>query len=103
MVMRKSLIVAALSFATVITQAQKESDSLPYKKPIPDSAWGLFPKLYQLPFNTPLPKEYNNPFNSMGKAGNNFEKFNPGAALLYETSRGSFYKMPLDNMAVLVP
>ena len=100
--MKKSFIVAALSLSAAIAQAQKQPDILPFKKAEPDSAWGLFPKLYQQPFGAPFPKEYSNPFTS-GKERNSFETLNPGAVLLNKTSKGSVYQMPIDNMAVLVP
>jgi len=100
--MKRLLIATTLSFSVALTYAQKESEALP-KGPTPDSTWSVFPKLYQQPFGEAFPKEYNRPFNNKGKKNSGFETSNPGAVFLYKTPKGSVYKMPLDNMAVLVP
>jgi len=100
--MKRLLIATTLSFSVGIIYAQKESEALP-KSTTPDSTLGVFPKLYQQPFGETFPKEYNSPFTNKAKKNSGFETFNPGAVFLYKTPKGSVYKMPLDNMAVLVP
>jgi hypothetical protein len=99
--MKASLFFAALLFSATRLPAQKQSDVPPRDKERTDSAWGIFPKLYQHP--VPAPNENNDVFKAPGAKTNNFEMNNPGASLLYITPRGTVYRMPLDNMAVLVP
>ena len=97
--MKKLCFVAGLVCLSSGLLAQKESDTLFYKKQGMDSLLRAFPKLNR-PF---APKEFNAPFNNPAETNNTFETTHPGARIINKTARETIYSISPDNMAVLVP
>ena len=95
-------MLTALLFSTAILTAQKQSDQLPRNKDELDSSLQALPG-FRSPLITPLPKDNNTPFTRPGANANSFESNNPGTVFLHKTQQGNVYRVPLDNMAVLVP
>jgi hypothetical protein len=100
--MKRSFFVALMVCLSASLLAQKESGVLPYNNERLDSLLHVNPRLNR-PFGLPAPKEFNTPFNNPAEKDYRFETTHPGATVINTTPRGTIYKMPLDNMAVLVP
>ncbi len=102
--MKKQSFMLVVLFISGAAMAQQQP---PYNKKLLDSLFHKLPDLrttIPVPMPSPEYKLFRYPERTpVNEEMNGFEKFNPGAAVINKTNRGTIYNLPLDNMAVLVP